>query len=768
MKRTLLSCILALIALPVCRAQNVRFGPYELPSVSSLYSPLLQANLPPNSPVLAVCHSPANQVPCTNYATTFQYNGTACPNGAQDTPDPNATTAACQVTGDAQGNIAWWAPAGQYDFTVCIQTTCLLYTVTQGSGGGGGGTASLLLQNAAVTGTTLNTLAKLTGAPSAAVISATTDTGQAVGIVTAGAGTIGVATIQISGLVSCVFSGGTTAGDYVEISNIVAGNCADTSSASYPTSGQVIGRVLSTNVGAGTYLVDLFPAEIQGFSGGGGSLPTGFTGEDVANTSVTSGTTYSAISNRLHTASFPGLTLDQILALCPASPTACYIIGDPSPTPITIGNTPALIGSITQPVLFEDEGVPLECTGTAGNDCIEIGQWGALVCNNAGPAAGSGNGCSLKTASNAVITSDVTNYDHAGGQSNFQFKGFDVYPAGTITQKPTWNVAIEGKGALRDLGLECGNPGTFGYSLEDGPATGDVNALVIDNIEFFAGNKPCVPLNIQSTSTGTGEGSNYAFIGSSIVDSTGTLASTATSSAITSTGVQTVSVPSTTGIYVNGYVTITGSDAHTERVLVSTVVTNTSFTATFGLTHVTSSTVTSVGPCVNGDYCLENVDGTSGTNGVVANTTTTAAITVSGAQAVTTAATTGIILGVPVEITGSDSHTEYPVPTCVNTTLCPGGFSANFTLTHVNGSAVTTQGNHYVSGIGQLCPYYESHTGMTGEYSEIRNVRGYFNVCFALNGGPGTGNRFRYLAQRQPFHGAGNADGHGNWKPRLR
>ena len=152
MKRTLLSCILALIALPVCRAQNVRFGPYELPSVSSLYSPLLQANLPPNSPVLAVCHSPANQVPCTNYATTFQYNGTACPNGAQDTPDPNATTAACQVTGDAQGNIAWWAPAGQYDFTVCIQTTCLLYTVTQGSGGGGTGTVTDVATGAGLTG----------------------------------------------------------------------------------------------------------------------------------------------------------------------------------------------------------------------------------------------------------------------------------------------------------------------------------------------------------------------------------------------------------------------------------------------------------------------------------------------------------------------------------------------------------------------------------------------------------------------------------------
>lgn len=137
MKRILIFLLLTIA--PVCFAQNVRFGPYPAPSVSPLYPPLLQANLPPLSPVLAVCKSPANQVPCTNYATTYTYGGAACPNGAQDTPDPGATTSGCQTTGDAQGNIGWWAPPGQYDFTVCVQTTCSLYTVTQTVTGGGGG-----------------------------------------------------------------------------------------------------------------------------------------------------------------------------------------------------------------------------------------------------------------------------------------------------------------------------------------------------------------------------------------------------------------------------------------------------------------------------------------------------------------------------------------------------------------------------------------------------------------------------------------------------
>jgi hypothetical protein len=74
------------------------------------------------------------------------------------------------------------------------------------------------------------------------------------------------------GALSCVFDGATTAGDYVQISSTTAGNCHDTGSASYPASGQLIGRVLSTNGAAGTYTIDLFPPEIKAASGGGGGL----------------------------------------------------------------------------------------------------------------------------------------------------------------------------------------------------------------------------------------------------------------------------------------------------------------------------------------------------------------------------------------------------------------------------------------------------------------------------------------------------------------
>jgi len=61
---------------------------------------------------------------------------------------------------------------------------------------------------------------------------------------------------------NCVFDGATTAGDYVQISSTVAGNCHD-AGAAYPAGGQVLGRVLSTNASGGTYATHLFGPEIQ-------------------------------------------------------------------------------------------------------------------------------------------------------------------------------------------------------------------------------------------------------------------------------------------------------------------------------------------------------------------------------------------------------------------------------------------------------------------------------------------------------------------------
>lgn len=129
-------------------------------------------------------------------------------------------------------------------------------------GGGAASTVSLTLANASSTGTTLNKLAKFTGAPATVVITSAGDNNGIVGVVSAGAGTTGNATVITNGLATCIFENATTAGNWVINGTSVAGDCRDAGLAStnagppVSTAGaQVIGIVQSTNVGAGTYTV---------------------------------------------------------------------------------------------------------------------------------------------------------------------------------------------------------------------------------------------------------------------------------------------------------------------------------------------------------------------------------------------------------------------------------------------------------------------------------------------------------------------------------
>jgi hypothetical protein len=80
-----------------------------------------------------------------------------------------------------------------------------------------------------------------------------------------------------------------------------------------------------------------------------------------------------------------------------------------------------------------------------------------------------------------------------------------------------------------------------------------------------------------------------------------------TTEAITSTGSQTVTVNNTTYMQIGVAQQITGSDGHTETVTPTAIVQGVSFTAVFTLTHVTSSTVTTVAPSAlldDADYLL--------------------------------------------------------------------------------------------------------------------------------------------------------------------
>lgn len=140
---------------------------------------------------------------------------------------------------------------------------------------GASSASTMILNNAGTTGTTVSKLAKTTGAPSTAVIAATTDTGGILGVVIGGAGTSGSATIQTYGFVAVAFDGATVAGDYVTISSTTAGGAHD-AGATYPSAGQqVLGKVTTTNASAGTYQMYLFPTEVHGYITNAASKLTG-------------------------------------------------------------------------------------------------------------------------------------------------------------------------------------------------------------------------------------------------------------------------------------------------------------------------------------------------------------------------------------------------------------------------------------------------------------------------------------------------------------
>lgn len=179
----------------------------------------------------------------------------------------NNTTGSYTLTVKTSGGTGVAVTQGQRVWLYCDATN----VVALSSAASSATTVTITVANEGSTGTLANGLAKLTGAPSTATRTATSDTGGAIGIVTSGAGTTSNATIQVAGLCSCVFSGATTAGNYVIISDGTAGNCKDGGS-SYPTSGQAIGRVLTTNGGAGTYQILLFGPEDRDASGGGTTL----------------------------------------------------------------------------------------------------------------------------------------------------------------------------------------------------------------------------------------------------------------------------------------------------------------------------------------------------------------------------------------------------------------------------------------------------------------------------------------------------------------
>lgn len=128
------------------------------------------------------------------------------------------------------------------------------------------------VQNDTTVGTANYHLAKL-NQEGQAVVLATGDTSGFIGIVQQDAGKSGKAQIAQMGVGQCEFDGATTSGDYVQASTTTGGLCHD-AGATFPGSGSIVGRVMSTNAGAGVFEILVFPAESRAASSTG-SATTG-------------------------------------------------------------------------------------------------------------------------------------------------------------------------------------------------------------------------------------------------------------------------------------------------------------------------------------------------------------------------------------------------------------------------------------------------------------------------------------------------------------
>jgi hypothetical protein len=116
------------------------------------------------------------------------------------------------------------------------------------------------LANNGTIATVVNELAILTGTTSStATVATTSSTTGVIGLVVAGAGMSGFATIQFGGVGLCAFDPvAVNAGDYVQASTALGGGgkCHDAGSAK-PTSGQIIGRATTTGAASSTQSVFL-------------------------------------------------------------------------------------------------------------------------------------------------------------------------------------------------------------------------------------------------------------------------------------------------------------------------------------------------------------------------------------------------------------------------------------------------------------------------------------------------------------------------------
>lgn len=108
--------------------------------------------------------------------------------------------------------------------------------------------------------------------PSAVRNALTSSTGGVLGVCVSDCASSGTSVIARSGQVTAQFDAGTTAGDFVQISITTAGELHDTGASTCPANAsQVLGMVMSSNVGAGAYTMELKDGMCGATGGAGGT-----------------------------------------------------------------------------------------------------------------------------------------------------------------------------------------------------------------------------------------------------------------------------------------------------------------------------------------------------------------------------------------------------------------------------------------------------------------------------------------------------------------
>lgn len=283
-------------------------------------------------------------------------------------------------------------------------------SISNGGGATAAATSVITMANEGGTGTTLNKLARITGAPATAILGGVSDFDGIIGVVSAGAGTTGNATITTAGIALCIFENATTAGNFVIPGTSVAGDCRDSgTSLALPVSTQgvqLIGIVLTTNGGAGTYSVQFMtPSRTTTKFRGGAYLSGGISGLIPCNNDNIQGF---AAGGAIFNWTATGLLIQPQGAACATASGPLDVEGGTVGTALTTQGANKLIGPGGP-----QNGNNSSATGGVGGPITITGGQGGGFSAGSGSTAGVGGSVSITAGQGGAANSGSTN--GAGG-----------------------------------------------------------------------------------------------------------------------------------------------------------------------------------------------------------------------------------------------------------------------------------------------------------------------------------------------------------------